>query len=164
MKKPYRSIRFNDERKWKRKHPLDDILQVGSQKAMGYVCETTDDEDHFRENLIKVKKSLSETGKLVYYKRRTKGWLPILYVGDKDMMQSILDRHKDILIEAGWDTDAELVFAKIYGEHIDHHKNKRLYHLIAKLFNSWCLFCESPIKNPSGGPLLSSHPYDPDEK
>ena len=65
-----------------------------------------------------------------------------LWVGDKNMIQSILDNHKELLTKNDWPLHAEEFFLKISSTHVEHDKNEDLYHLINKLFNIWCLFCE----------------------
>jgi hypothetical protein len=79
------------------------------------------------------------------------------------MIQTILDNHKLILIENDWPTDAKFFFNKICRTDVDHRVNKKLYHLIAKLFNSWCLWCEPrPVSKNDESKMLSVNPYDPD--
>lgn len=86
--------------------------------------------------------------------------MTVFWAGDPVMMQPIIDRQKDILIKAGWATNAEEVFNKLVETDVGHDENKALYHTIADLFNSWCLWCEQPIF--VGDKVLSGHPYDPD--
>ena len=149
-KKIYRNISFNDERKWKRKHPLDDILQVGIKKAMGYVvnaqCKDTPtyplDLEPIRDGLIK----RGLFAKIVWEQQLINGekWYVAerLWVGDEKMIQAILNKHKSVLEAAKWPTKAEDVFNKVCENRCEHSDNKEMYHLICKLFNSWCLFCE----------------------
>jgi hypothetical protein len=67
MEKPYRSIYFNDERKWKSNHRDDDILQVGIKKAIGYICDLP---DRYPGREIKLlEKESSEKGKFVLIRK-----------------------------------------------------------------------------------------------
>jgi hypothetical protein len=162
MEKAYRSIDFNDERKWKRNHPLDDVLQVGIKKSIGYICDSPEKE------LKILKKSFLKKDKFVFLEVAPSldKRVPVLWVGDKVMMQNILDNQKDILMENDWPTKAKQVFQKIITDDVVHEENKILYHLIADLFNSWCLHCEPYILVKENGKFiyLSPRPYDPDEE
>jgi hypothetical protein len=166
MKRPYRSKDFNDERKWKSNHPHDDVLQVGIQKAIGYVCWLS---GHQTNDLKELVFDMFDSGKLVMFRGSNSIShmnFPILYVGDERMIQSIADRQKDVLVKAGWPTEAGLIFEKICSVGVKHDENEELYHLIADLFNSWCLWCDIPLW-PEGEKIhepFSRNPYDPDEE
>lgn len=150
----YRSIDFNDERKWKHKNPYDDVVQVGKQKSIGYVV--LDHEDELNQFSI-------SKDKFTNLKFREEAKFYIYHVGDKQMMQGILEQNKDLLIASGWECDAEFVFNKICTTDIAHDENENLYHLICDLFNSWCLWCEPLLKDVSGCyKFVSVNPYDPD--
>lgn len=156
MKKPYRSKEFNDERKWKAKSLLDDVTQVGKQKAMGYVLVETDKQ----LNLFKKK-----FGKqLTYYKSWGRNYsTPTFWVGDKKMIQDIINNNKDLLIKNDWSLDASEVFNRICIYDVDHEYSPELYHFITDLFNSWCLWCEKPIMVSGKSQPDSASPFDPDE-
>jgi hypothetical protein len=158
MKQVYRSVDFNDERKWKASNLLDDVMQVGIKKSIGYICNQPTEEHR------KLKKQFIKEGKLVYLDLTED--FSILWVGDPQMMQTIIDKNKNILLENGWKTDTKLVFKEITKTDIAHNENKKLYHLICKFFNSWCLWCQRPIKAPKNSKysVLSEHPYDPDNE
>lgn len=165
MKKIYRSIDFNDERKWKSKHRFDDVFQVGFQKAVGYLCWIPGKEDNelkeYIFNLLNM--GLFEPNKLVLVTNSSSDShknFPILYVGDVAMMQPILDKNKKILIASNWSTDAKEVFYKIAYHDVLHNENDKLYHVICELFNSWCLWCEPSIKKDNK--FFSVDPYDPE--
>jgi hypothetical protein len=167
MKMPYRSIDFNDERKWRRKHPLDDVLQVGVQKAIGYIVNAKcTDTPTYPVDLEALKERLAKKGRLVDIMPPNES-LPAeaLWVGDAEMMQPILDKNSKILVDAKWPTTAKAFFNKICRTDVDHDPipwlpnriaNKKLYHVICDLFNSWCLFCERCIW--IDGKPLSEHP------
>lgn len=141
MRKHYRSIYFNDERKWKLTCKFDDVYQVGNVKAIGYSSKDLLNNNDFNGKLIMIKGDH-------------------LYVGDKHMIQSIADLNKEVLIKSGWTLDAEGIFNNVCNINIDHGSNIDLYHVIADLFNSWCLWCEAPrFKD---GIAYSKNPYDPD--
>lgn len=152
MKKPYRSPEFNDERKWKAKNLLDDVVQVGKQKAIGYVCISD-------TILLEDLETMFPT-KLTYYKADR--LVPVFYVGDMGMMQKIIDHNKDLLIKNNWSLNAVKVFDRVCREDVAHEENPDMYHFIADLFNSWCLWCEKPIWVAKKNQPLSEHPYDPD--
>ena len=139
-------------------------MQVGLKKAIGNVI---DDPDRYLGRDIKLlEKEARQKDKLVLYSSGGQYCGPALWVGDKLMMQSILDNHYNFLISVGWPVDASLFFRKISGlpVSVPHDQNTQLYHLINELFNSWCLFCEPRSgKNDEKGKMLSAHPYDPDE-
>ena len=158
MKKAYRSIDFNDERKWKKNNLLDDVIQVGIKKAIGYVCNQPIEEHR------KLKKQFTKENKLVFLDLFEN--FSILWVGDPQMMQNIIDKNKNLLLENGWKTDAKSFFKKIVKTHIAHDENEKLYHVICEFFNSWCLHCEKPTKTIKNNKyeFLSEHPYDPEEK
>lgn len=158
MKRPYRSVEFNDERKWKSKQDHDDVLQVGIQKAVGYTIFDTND----KESLMSLHESMARQGKFVFIKEEKDYDFNVLWTGDKTMMQPILDKKKELLTQAECPHDAENFFKMICHDHVDHDENEELYHLICDLFNSWCLWCESPVRGPDRGVLLSKYPYDPD--
>jgi hypothetical protein len=146
--KPYRSIDFNDERKWKSKHPLDDIYQVGIQKSMGYVRYSSE---------INLEKLHLSNSKLIFFK---KGAVNTLWVGDIAMMQLILDSNKETLINNAWSIQASEVFDRICKHDVRHHENNILYHLITDLFNSWCLWCETPVWSEQSTEPSSKKPHD----
>lgn len=155
-RKHYRSVDFNDERKWKHKNPYDDVVQVGKQKSIGYVV--LDHEDELNQFSI-------DKDKFSYMKFDEEGKFYVYHVGDKQMMQTILDQNKDLVIAAGWEVDAEFVFNKICTTHPCHEGQMELYHLICDLFNSWCLWCD-PIDWRDIGQgrrkPFSVDPFDPD--
>jgi hypothetical protein len=165
MKKPYRSIEFNDERKWKATHALDDLLQVGNQKALGYICSwkgETFKENVYGQDIKALKRSLAKSGKLVSLRKKHDGKCLVLWAGDKKMIQKILNRHKSLLKKSRWTADAKEFFKRISRTDVAHDQNEELYHLVAKLFNSWCLWCEKPIWVKGRKEPLSENPYDPD--
>lgn len=159
MNRPYRSDDFNDERKWKMKRSLDDVAQVGKLKAVGYVGEAPN------RDLKRLKKSFVAKNKLAYF-RPVGGDMACdtLWVADMVMMFPILEANKNVLLKAGWPTDAEEVFLKLIYTDVDHRKSKKLYHMICDLFNSWCLHCEKPVWVPGRKEPMSENPYDPDMK
>lgn len=189
MTRPYRSINYNDERKWKSTQLFDDVLQVGIKKAIGYICSNKDDQERDKAVIENLVQQLFQQGKLVSQKEtaitlknlqfrgfnRDPKKLKLLdksldfwtfYVGDKDMIANIINQHQELLTKNNWKIDPEWVFNKICKEQVDHYDNQELYHVVCDLFNSWCLHCEEPDWT---GPLvnkeivpLSRHPYDPD--
>ena len=155
--KSYRSIYFNDERKWKSNNLLDDITQVGIKKAMGHICVTQD------MSLKKLKKDFSN--KLNYY--LDDEIVPTFHVGDEKMIQTLINKNINILIKNNWKLSAKEVFYKVCVNDISHDDNKELYHFITDLFNSWCLFCEEPVwvfrKDSKTRKIpMSKFPFDPD--
>jgi hypothetical protein len=163
MKKPYRSIDFNDERKWKSNYKFDDILQVGIQKAIGYTAFTESEMDDLKD----LENQFINNGKITHSILNPKGFaynINVLWVGDLKMIQSILDPHKDYLRKKRYPVRAKNFFLKICEHHVDHDKDEKLYHIITDLYNSWCLWCEKLTCNKSGKvpQFLSTHPYDPD--
>ncbi len=162
MKKPYRSRDFNDERKWKSYHLIDDVKQVGLQKAVGYIIKSLTfsfTENTIKEDFVLLEKEFKEQGKLTKI-IRDKIPLEILWVGDPAMMKTILDNNEEIIVKSGWSVNPKEFFSKLCKTDIDHNKNRPMYHIIAELFNSWCLWCEKPIW--FDGNALSENPYDPD--
>lgn len=165
----YRSTDFNDERKWKRYHQNDDVLQVGKQKAIGYIF-TRDSKriTAFEKLFIKFRNQ----GKFValfnepYPQRNVSiaAGLTILWVGDPNMMQSILNKKKFLLKKNHWSSDANKFFNRIIKTKIRHEKNPAMYHLICQLFNSWCLWCEPRPTYMDNGEILSQYPFDPDKR
>lgn len=140
IEKIYRDINFNNERKWKSDKEFADIYEVGDKKAIGYICFWKESKLDF---LYGLEKEFIKNGKLASvvidsYK------VEMLWVGDKRMIQSILDKHKDILIKNNFSLDAEEFFNRIKNEQINHDKNEEIFHVVNELFNSWCLFCEEP--------------------
>ena len=87
---------------------------------------------------------------------------PIFHVGNKPMIQNILDHHKDLLIKSDWPLNAKDFFYKLCFTDVDHEENKELYHLICDLFNSWCLWCDEKIWISGQSSPLSANPYDLD--
>jgi len=162
--KPYRSIDFNDERKWKTTHLLDDVLQVGKQKAIGYVVDYT--KYSTKEfDMQTIANQLSSQGKLIRIVDLNE--MKLLWVGDKQMIKSILNKNASLTSNNGWPLDAEQFFNRIAVEDIDHTDNPEMYHVVCDLFNSWCLWCEKPIwkKFVDGSTrAISANPYDPDSK
>jgi hypothetical protein len=164
MDKPYRSIDFNDERKWKSTNLLDDVLQVGVHKAIGYVSASS--VSSYKENvigtdLLELEKVLIKNGKITLLQVEDSN-NSFLWAGDQEMIQSILNKNQNILLEYKYPTDAKEFFMKLASEDvIDHNSNQKMYHLVAELFNSWCLWCEDKIWI-YGEKILSTHPYDPD--
>lgn len=171
MNKPYRSIAFNDERKWKMNHLLDDVLQVGKHKAIGYVA--SEEKASFVENAIGYNlddlcKQLTKSGTLtVITTNNERPGLKKLWVGDVKMMRRILNKHTDLLRKSGWPVSPHKFFDRISVESIDHTANPDMYHVVCELFNSWCLWCERPVwrQCPDGSSKpFSINPYDPDEQ
>ena len=171
----YRSIDFNDERKWKHKHPNDDVNQVGIQKAIGHICNDRNkfDSDGIKELQLK----FLESGKFTHLKFDRS--LYILHVGDKDWIQKILNINVELINQHKLNCDAEWFFNYIANNQIWHDEflneirpenkivSKDLYHMICELFNSWCLWCEPRIwhiDDNGTSHLLSADPYDPDLK
>ncbi len=129
------------ERKWKVQGLLDDIFQVGYKKAIGYISQSKSlkySENCKNENFIELRKYFIKTDKLTYLDNKS---LHKLWVGDKIMIQSILNKNKNLLLKNDWPIDAEKFFFRICKEYVYHNDNKQFYHLINKLFNSRCLFC-----------------------
>ncbi len=159
MKIPYRNKLFNDERKWKHQNEFDDIRQVGIKKAIGYISYPQSNvcpgliylEDEFNDKLTAI----------VYC-----DCIAYLWVGDKYMIQNIINENSKIVINSGWPLDAYEFFVRLTKENICHDNNKKLYHVVCDMFNSWCLFCEEPVWFVDGQLLnnpLSTHPHDPDK-
>lgn len=164
IKPPYRSIRFNDERKWKTTHLLDDVLQVGKLKAVGYVTERisfiTKEFD-----LPALSIQLFNDHKLI--RITEKGDVRFLWVGDPQMMSDVINKHIDIISNINWPTNSDEFLTKLSREHVEHRDNRDMYHVICDMFNSWCLWCEQPIsKKHVDGSMqwYSQHPYDPDKE
>lgn len=165
MKRAYRSTEFNDERKWKSKSSLDDVLQVGTHKAVGYICQIEDHEDHNEQAILKLQSQLLANGKLTIYEQDfdpDHEWCPSLWAGDEKMIQSILDRNRDLVITSGWPAQAASFFDRLVRDDVSHKNNRDMYHLICELFNSWCLHCEKTIWVKGRSAPLSEHPFDPD--
>lgn len=160
--RPYRSIDFNDERKWKRYHYFDDIFQVGIQKAIGYVSIDSICKDYSVSSIDSLKELLIRNNKLVYLKNKNDEYgHGTFWVGDREMIQSIIDNQRDILNTHGWNDDAGQVFYRICQHSVEHEENRELYHLITDLFNSWCLWCD-PRAIMIDDKFMSINPYDPD--
>jgi len=164
MSRPYRSLWFNDERKWKSNDLLDDVLQVGKQKAIGYVIEnTTYLTKEF--DMRALAEQLYAENKLIRIVED--GDMLLLWAGDSAMMRIILDKNKELIEKNGWPLEPESFFDRISSEDIDHHDNPDMYHVVCDLFNSWCLHCEIPIRKQfvdGSIKYISAHPYDPDKK
>jgi len=169
-KRPYRSRYFNDERKWKSHHIDDDVFQVGTHKAIGYILKDKDynpdrDLNTLRNKFLKQNRFSTIIKPSDYLSRRI--GMEILWVGDKVMIQNILDQQKDVLIKSKWPTDAKKFFDKICVTDVGHDENQELCHLIADLFNSWCLHCQGfsgveKSEDGRSGVPLSDNPYDPE--
>jgi len=158
-KRPYRSVDFNDERKWKTHHEHDDVYQVGTQKSIGYVIVEFNEDDLLQKMKLDFKEKFTHIVRSEHFY--------VFWVGDKEMMQSILDYHQHLLAKSNWPLDAHSFFERVVTDDVYHDKDSYMYHLIAKLFNSWCLWCELPGQlklNPddNSGTYLSRYPYDPD--
>jgi hypothetical protein len=123
-----RSVFFNDERKWHASHPFDDVLQVGTAKAVGYVC-TEETPDITADKLVLVRSADDSI-----YSRT-------FWVCDRLMAQAVLDKHSATVTAHGWPMDARRFFVRLVFEDIPHNA---LYHVVCDLFNSWCLHCEPP--------------------
>ena len=98
MKKPYRNIYFNDERKWKSTHHTDDVLQVGKQKAIGYILATPYpcEQKCSLSELNEIENTLknNETKLVCRYKPNHSLHDTYLYVGDKNMIEAQLEKAK----------------------------------------------------------------------
>jgi len=171
MTKPYRSLSYNDERKWKTTHLLDDVLQVGKHKAIGYVASEKNSsflENAIGYNLDELYTQLTKPGTLTVIRTNNeRPGLTKLWVGDVKMMRRILNKNADIIIKNNWPLLPEKFFDRISVESIDHHNNPDMYHVVCDLFNSWCLWCEQPVwrKCPDGSTKpFSVNSYDPDEQ
>lgn len=162
MIRPYRSIYFNDERKWKVNNKWDDVYQVGLKKAIGYVPI-----DFNSDELFEIVYHFSKSNKLFLINSNLNSIKNpdryTVWAGDKIMIQNIIDANLDIISKYKWPLDAEEFFNKICFENIRHKDNEELYHVINDLFNSWCLFCEIPIVAPNNFIHLSKNPYNPDK-
>lgn len=163
-KPPYRSTKFNDERKWKTTHRLDDVLQVGKLKAVGYVIEnktyTTKEFD-----MDELARQLFNDGKIISFAEDN--ILRLLWVGDQVMMDNVIAKHKGAIEEYNWPTNSFSFLSRLASEDVSHKKNPEMYHVICDMFNSWCLHCERPlVKKCLDGSVqyLSSNPYDPDKE
>lgn len=158
MSKPYRSVLFNDERKWKSTELRDDVYQVGIQKAMGYICL---EEGESTEELDK-----RFSVKMTCFKPAGNGYgAPTYWVGDAPMIQAILDKNKELLDKNEWSCNAAYVFNRLSLYQVNHEYNKELYHMITDLFNSWCLWCEpmtEPVLLDGRSDFLSANLFDPD--
>lgn len=162
--RPYRSLDFNNERKWKSTHDLDDVLQVGTHKAIGYVSQNTAYQ-HQTFDLQALTVQMRDSNKLVTVV--SEGNHILLWVGDTQMMNVILDAHKEVVLANGWSTVAKEFFVRLSKESIEHIHNPNMYHVVCDLFNSWCLWCEkSIVKKFIDGSTryISANPYDPDKK
>lgn len=165
--KNYRSIYFNDERKWKASSKYDDVFQVGVCKAVGYIYADTNGfiskENCIEYNLYDLEKSFVKNGKLTRIVSKIK--YDELWVGDPSMIQFILDKNKKILTASDWSCEASVFFEKLTCTKVYHEQCPNMYHVISELFNSWCLWCEEKIWAPdeSGKNIpFSLHPYDPE--
>lgn len=161
--RPFRSLNFNDERKWKTTQDLDDVLQVGIHKAIGYLYQNTNYQ-HQTFDLQTLAAQMQAGNKLVAIV--TEGDHTLLWVGDTQMMNAFLEVHKEVVTANNWSTVAKEFFDRICKEDIDHANNPGMYHVVCELFNSWCLFCERPIRKKFiDGSIrtISAQPYDPDK-
>lgn len=164
MKKPYRSLDFNNERKWKATDHLDDVLQVGKHKAIGYVVENIS-YTHKDFDMQALAGQLYAEGKLL--RVVTEGDLLFLWAGDCNMIATILEANKSLIEKNGWPLTAEVFFDRLSVEDIKHSLNAEMYHLVCDLFNSWCLWCEVPVRKKfvdGSTRFISANPYDPDDK
>lgn len=159
-KKTFRSIDFNDERKWKSTCLLDDVLQVGSKKALGYVTAPP------IENLSELADRFRTSGKMVYLKEKISSCgdkISYLWVGDEILIQDVLNENLAILIKNKWPLSGKEVFDLVCRTDVDHFENIEMYHFICDLFNSWCLWCERTCFDENQKMFLSKDPYDPDD-
>lgn len=166
MAKPYRSVWFNDERKWKMTKLADDVLQVGVHKAVGYIFNLNFEEPNSphkeKHNLVKIEKLLLKQGKLVDIRPGQDGRITVMHAGDSSMMKSILDNNKELLRKSKWPVTPKAVLKKIATMDVKHDENAPLYHVICELFNSWCLWCEKSIWVVGMTEPQSAQPHDPD--
>lgn len=135
---PYSSFNFNEERKWIRQNKLDDIMMVGIKKAIGYVSFYGKNKD-LQKTILLQNKFQDKLTKIVSISN-----YDILWVGDKDMIQYIINNNYELIIKSGWSIAACEFFNRLTTEDICHDKNSQLYHVVCELFNSWCLWCEKP--------------------
>jgi len=164
MNKPYRSLDFNNERKWKSTALLDDVLQVGKHKAIGYVIQNKSYsiKEFDMQALMEQLKAEHKLVRLV----KNNGMI-LIWAGDSQMMTVVLDKHKALIEQNGWPTTPKAFFDRITVEDIDHFNNPDMYHVVCDLFNSWCLHCETPIPKKfvdGSTKYISANPYDPDIK
>lgn len=154
--KSYRSINFNDERKWKSSSPHDDVLQVGKLKAVGYVGYTKIDACYRAGMLLKeeaphIINHLLENNKFVHICDEFNGsgnsCMTWIWAGDYFMIDSLIQKHASKIKKNNWPLIPEQFFARIIADNIGHDENPIMYHVINDFFNSWCLWCEQPIIN-----------------
>lgn len=169
MSRPYRSIYYNDERKWKSTSILDDVLKVGTVKALGYVASSMTfkfEENGHKYDLDKLATKLQSPDKYVIM---TYGEIPKdkkLWVGDQRMMSEVLNRNIETLRKNNWPFSPSEFFNRIIHENISHKDNPDMYHIVCELFNSWCLWCEKAISKKfadGSTKYMSANPYDPDK-
>lgn len=168
MSRPYRSLDFNNERKWKATSIIDDVTKVGIHKALGYASSAVGAK--YKENCkdydldqLAIDLQTPDTYVTLIDTERTKR----LWVGHHQMMEKILNAKAEVVIRHGWPTTPKEFFDRISQEQVPHDTQPELYHVVCDLFNSWCLWCERPIpkKFVDGSTrFLSQYPYDPDNE
>ncbi len=113
------------------KEVLDHVLTVGTKKAMGYLpvyeiegyCDSSVDEIIRLSEEKGLKTILFEANPI-----RSKN----LYVYDDDLLQKILNRHIDLLLENDWPTDSKSFVLRVNSE--DVKPKTKLYELIENCF------------------------------
>lgn len=115
---------------------IDHLLAVGAHKPLGYVSWDALSENHLlpHETARRFEKAGFGT-KLIEPSVAKFPW-GALYVFDRQALQDLLDRHRDVIVKAAWPVDAESFVHRVsMGRWVNPERSPRLYRLIGRAFN-----------------------------